>query len=98
MPPAQGPEKMPETEKPDAAKLEPKIEAAPAEKTPETTTDAPKVDVKPLQPAAPSAEKTPQKPPEKAADRISDRWERMASKVLERVGKDTTEEPSNTNR
>ncbi|HZM43783.1 MAG TPA: hypothetical protein VFC14_03055 [Burkholderiales bacterium] len=40
-------------------------------------------------PTAPApVEKAPEKPGEKTADRTMDRWERMASKVLERAGKE----------
>ena len=58
-----------------------------------------KGDVK-AQPAAPPAEKVPGKPPEKPVDKPMDRWERMANKVLEKVGKEggATEEPWKTDR
>jgi hypothetical protein len=52
-------------------------------------------------PTAPApAEKAPEKPAEKVSERAMDRWERMATKVLERVGKESNaaEEPLNKNR
>jgi hypothetical protein len=50
--------------------------------------------------APPPVEKAPEKPVEKVSDRAMDRWERMATKVLERVGKESNsaEEPLNKNR
>ena len=40
----------------------------------------------------PPAEKAPEKQADKVSERLTDRWERMASKVLERVSKESTEE------
>ena len=83
---------------PDVATAEAKVDLAPSpagkwEHPAEVQkAEAPKADAKP-----PHTEKAPEKPAEKA-DRFSDRWERMASKVLERVGKDSTEDSSGTNR
>jgi hypothetical protein len=39
-------------------------------------------------PAPPADEKAPEKPAEKVSERAMDRWERMATKVLERVSKE----------
>ena len=94
-------EKAAELAKTDSQKTEVKepAPAALAEKAPETMTgigrpETPKADVK-----AP-AERAPEKPADKVAERLGNRWERMASKVLERVGKesDSTVESPNPHR
>lgn len=56
--------------------------------------EPPKGDVK-VQRAVPPAEKVPEKPAEKPIEKPAERWERMADKVLEKVGKEggTAEEP-----
>jgi hypothetical protein len=68
--------------------------AAAAAKIPEKITEPAraeptKSDVK-AQPAVTAAEKVPEKPTEKFLDKAGDRWERMANKVLEKVGKESS--------
>jgi len=82
------------------AKAEPpkaEVKAPPAMPAPEpqkvtevAKAEPAKADVK-AQPAP--AGKAPEKPAEKPSDRAMDRWERMATKVLEKVGKESTDEP-----
>jgi len=93
----------PQPVKAEAPKAPVRVEpAAPVEKAPEKPAQPPKVeplkaDVK-AQPAMPPLEKAPEKPVEKPAERTMDRWERVANKVLERVGKESAEEPSSKSR
>ena len=95
--------KAPEVEEAEPQEAEVKPAPASVEKVAEETTEVaraemPKADAR-TSPAAPAGDKTPEKPAEKARDRFSDRWERVANKVLEKVGKEGgSEDPWNTNR
>lgn len=106
---AKAPEKSPGIAGAEPPKVEVEVQpaAATVARVPETTAEVAKAEASKADaktPPAPAVEKAPEKPADKAAgkpaEKLSDRWERMATKVLEKVGKESssTEEPWNTKR
>ena len=77
------PLKVAEVAKAEPARTDAKAEPAKADVKAEPA----KADVK-AQPAPPPVEKAPEKPADQVSERALDRWERMATKVLERVSKE----------
>ena len=87
-PPAASPPPPPSLKVAEVAKAEPARTDVKAEPTKADARVEPvKADVK-AQPAPPPVEKAPEKPAEQVSERALDRWERMATKVLERVSKE----------
>jgi hypothetical protein len=89
-PAAGAPPKAPEPAKAESPKVD--VKAAPPSPPPLKVAEAAraepaKADMK-APPAPPADEKAPEKPAEKVSERAMDRWERMATKVLERVSKE----------